>query len=177
MIVFTLRSRDQGWGGNPEDRGSYRSSWTWFDAGLEKFEGSYESDEAHSADSGLRPAPNFSPDNLRTVWPELQLGLSGETYEFHHDLQPNEEHKIQANILAEKSWQTHQVIWSWTDNIEPSSPRAEELQRKGRGRSTGNGEFVRHLTVGDVVTIWARARFPGWINWVERAQVDIYWAL
>jgi hypothetical protein len=37
-IVFTIRSHDQGWGGENTDHGSYRSSWTWFDAGLEKFD-------------------------------------------------------------------------------------------------------------------------------------------
>lgn len=35
-VVFTLRSHDQGWGDDLSNRGSYRSSYTWFDAGLEK---------------------------------------------------------------------------------------------------------------------------------------------
>lgn len=34
-IVFTMRSRDQGWGGGA-GRGSYENSSTWFDVGLEK---------------------------------------------------------------------------------------------------------------------------------------------
>lgn len=34
-IVFTIKSRDQGWGGGAS-RGTYNNSFTWFDAGLEK---------------------------------------------------------------------------------------------------------------------------------------------
>lgn len=37
-IVFKLRSKDQGWGGGHGDRGTYRGSWSWFEAGLEKFD-------------------------------------------------------------------------------------------------------------------------------------------
>lgn len=38
-IVFTITSHDQGWAHNSsQDRGSYRGSWTWFEAGLERFD-------------------------------------------------------------------------------------------------------------------------------------------
>jgi len=37
-IVFTLRSHDQGWGGDHADHGTYHGSWTWFDVGLERFD-------------------------------------------------------------------------------------------------------------------------------------------
>lgn len=37
-IVFSLKSHDQGWGGDPEYKGTYESSWTWFEAGLERFD-------------------------------------------------------------------------------------------------------------------------------------------
>lgn len=37
-IVFTIRSRDQGWGGGPTNHNTYKQSWTWFDAGLERFD-------------------------------------------------------------------------------------------------------------------------------------------
>ena len=36
-IVFTFESRDQGWGGD-RDQGEYHGSWTWFEAGLERFD-------------------------------------------------------------------------------------------------------------------------------------------
>ena len=37
-IVFTLRSHDQGWGGDSADHGTYHGSYTWFDTGLERFD-------------------------------------------------------------------------------------------------------------------------------------------
>jgi hypothetical protein len=37
-VVFTIRSHDQGWCSEPENRKTYNGSWTWFEAGLEKFD-------------------------------------------------------------------------------------------------------------------------------------------
>lgn len=37
-VVFSIRSKDQGWGGDSEDHHTYHGSWTWFEAGLEKFD-------------------------------------------------------------------------------------------------------------------------------------------
>ena len=51
------------------------------------------------------------------------------------------------------------------------------LDKVGRGSETGDGSFVRDLRVGDVVTVWAKARYPGWVNTVRRVQVDVYWAV
>lgn len=36
-VEFIFRSRDQGWSSYPEDHGSYRDSWTWFEAGLRRY--------------------------------------------------------------------------------------------------------------------------------------------
>lgn len=38
-VVFTIKSKDQGWGG-PRQKGPspYEASWTWFEAGLERFD-------------------------------------------------------------------------------------------------------------------------------------------
>lgn len=35
-IVFTYSSKDQGWSSYSSDHGTYRNSWTWFEAGLRK---------------------------------------------------------------------------------------------------------------------------------------------
>jgi hypothetical protein len=37
-VVFKIKSHDQGWGGDPDAKGTYKASWTWFDAGLERFD-------------------------------------------------------------------------------------------------------------------------------------------
>ena len=73
---------------------------------------------------------------------------------------------------------THRVEWRATDAIRPDLPEAVELLgANGRGTGTGNGRFVRELKLGDVITVWAKARFPAWKNYVESVKVDVYWAL
>lgn len=53
----------------------------------------------------------------------------------------------------------------------------ERLAEEGRGRRTGDGRFVRSLQLGDVVTVWAKARFPHWANHVRKITVDVYFAV
>lgn len=72
---------------------------------------------------------------------------------------------------------THVVEWAWTDDINPESDGGMELKAKGRGRGTGDGHFVRDLKLGDVITIWGKAKFPAWVNHIEKVKIDVYWAV
>lgn len=190
-IVFTMKSRDQGWGGHHQDKGTYRGSWTWFEAGKERFdknathpkdtpekkapaEGSIEEEAGSSSTLGPRneiPDPYFPVYAARSIQPPLEPGQEA----FHHDLDPSPHLTIQLNKAATRQLTTHKVVWSWKDDVSPLDH--EKLSESGRGPETGNGEFVRNLTLGDVVTVWAKARFAGWTNHIDSVKVDIYWAL
>ncbi|KAG9242632.1 hypothetical protein BJ878DRAFT_554887 [Calycina marina] len=96
------------------------------------------------------------------------------TYEFDHPLLPGTD-ALQKNITAKRNIQECVITWSAWDDINPESLEANELANKGRGSATGTGDFVRGLVAGDVVTVWAKSRFPGWTNNVEGVQIDVYW--
>lgn len=202
-IVFTVTSHDQGWSNNARrDRGSYRGSWTWFEAGLERFEKDAKRPEgadekapvaAHNpiskeaeagpsstdttaaalavADAEQLPEPYLPAYSLRPIYPTLEPDRPA----FHHDLHPSPQLTIQHNKTATRDSQTHKVVWSWNDNTNPLT--AEQLKEMGRGEETGNGDFIRNLKLGDVVTVWAKSRFGAWANHVESVKVDVYWAL
>lgn len=127
-------------------------------------------------------------------------------YQFSFPLLPGVD-RLQSNRVATSAWTEYNIVWSWTDSkedwdVEEAAAEAEDtidatnsidgagdgdeaeaeavvhpLEKIGRGSETGNGEFVRNLRVGDVVTLWAKARFPGWVNMVQRAEIDVYWAV
>lgn len=84
---------------------------------------------------------------------------------------------LQRNLTATKEFTDHKITLRWDDNVDPESERALQLQENGQGKKLLNGELVRGLMVGDVVTVWARARFPGWCNIVEKCEVKVYWAV
>ena len=90
---------------------------------------------------------------------------------------PSTQWTIQRNLVAHTRMKEHIVEWSWTDDIDPESDAAAELDKQGRGAATGDGSFVRSLKMGDVVTVWGKARFPSWMNQVEKVKIDIYWAV
>lgn len=37
-VVFTIKSKDQGFVDGGQNAGTYNASWTWFEAGLERFD-------------------------------------------------------------------------------------------------------------------------------------------
>ncbi|KAK8132681.1 hypothetical protein PG999_000854 [Apiospora kogelbergensis] len=191
-IVFNIRSCDQGWGGGPNDHGTYRGSWTWFDAGLERFDSEAKPDEGcpwHSTDEDKEHNNRISSCAVRPVWPTVASATGNEGNEegneedaaappqYIHDLFPSDEHKIQANKVATAGMLQHQVVWRWNDDIDPNSSDAEDLEKNGRGKATGNGNFVRSIKLGDIITVWGRSRFPGWENRVEKVEVKVYWAV
>lgn len=84
---------------------------------------------------------------------------------------------LQRNLTATKEFTDHEVVLRWDDDIKADSEEGLQLQSEGHGKELSDGELVRNLRVGDVVTVWARARFPGWCNIVEKCEVKVYWAV
>ncbi|KAK3336377.1 hypothetical protein B0T19DRAFT_396133 [Cercophora scortea] len=176
-IVFTIKSCDQGWGGQAIHQGTYHGSCTWFEAGLERCSKPETSEQAPDA-----PEPLFTSSALATVYPEVVRDPATNRNMFYHPLHARDTLKIQCNRTADGHLREHRVVWSYTDDIKfdadgATSPEVTALDDAGRGRATADGTFVRSLKLGDVVTVWAFARFPGWLNLIERVKVDIYWAI
>lgn len=125
---------------------------------------------------------------LRPIYPTFSLSdkygsaqddskEDGPEYKYDHGHLPADERLIQRNQTRCREVKTHVVQWSWTDDIDPESDAAEELKLQGRGRGTGDGSFVRDLKLGDVITVWGKAKFPAWINHVDKVRIDVYWAV
>lgn len=179
-VVFTIKSRDQGWGGGADTRGGYHGSYTWFEAGLEKFDTDAKcSDETEGQSCSHRPInkpDHFLPYcKLRSVQPAPRESDGKVTHGY--DLIASPRYLIQSNKVAGRSPMTHTITWTWHDDIPRDSPEAEDLTLFGRGQATGDGEFVRSLEVGDVITVWVKSRFPGWVNNVYSVKVSVYWAV
>ncbi|RAL07436.1 uncharacterized protein BO97DRAFT_429297 [Aspergillus homomorphus CBS 101889] len=154
-IMFTILAHDQGWGGGTRSKGPYDGSYTWFDTQI-----------IHSAQKP--PASSDQPTHQ-----EQRVH-----FESGDPLLLPSAHKLQSNRTAERSPQLHQITWHYLDDIPSDSSEAEEIENtQGRGRATLDGSQVRSLEVGDAIQIWARARFGGWINNVQRVSVRVFWAV
>lgn len=98
-------------------------------------------------------------------------------YKYVHPLEAQPEWEIQRNLRAVGDLQEHVVTWSYLDDIKAESDAGKVLDDQGRGRATGDGSFVRSLVLGDVITVWGKARFPGWVNCGDSVKVEVYWAV
>jgi hypothetical protein len=166
-IVFTIRSRDQGWGGSRGDHYTYHGSWTWFEAGLERWTKKPGDNSPEAQDQ-----PSFVLEDLSTVYPRV-VPENENTHKFNHALLAVENLKIQCNKTAVREILEHRVEWSYTDE-ETSESKLADI---GRGKETGDGKFVRELQLGDIVTVWGKNRFPGWANYVESVKIEVYWVV
>jgi len=148
----------------------YAVSHTYALLGSEQCTGQAEPEDTSEAQAAPRTCA------IRPVWPStVEKADSSSHYDFQ--LLPTPDHKIQCNRTAGSELEHHHIEWSWTDDIDPHSSEAQELEAMGRGSSTGDGKFIKNLKVGDMVTVWGHARFPGWTNNVQKVQVRVYWAL
>ncbi|KAH6674732.1 hypothetical protein B0J14DRAFT_561764 [Halenospora varia] len=183
-IVFTIRSSDQGWGGSAADRGTYNGSFTWFDVGKERVIASRDDLETHEEQSNTFSSGFTFPIacSVRTIIPEVDTAPQDDSadapsspFKFH--LLPGD-HVLQKNQTATRAEKEHIITWSATDNIDGESAEGTLLERtEGRGKASMDGEYVRNLKVGDVITVWAKSRFGGWSNHVYDIKVEVYWAV
>ncbi|KAG1827180.1 uncharacterized protein BJ212DRAFT_1310723 [Suillus subaureus] len=167
-IEFQLWSHDQGWGGELGCRGTYNGAYSWFDASVERlhstscFTGSIEwpSSFLFTAVDALN-----LPDDVTFIQKDVKRPFlpSPST--------------LQKNIVAEGRTTHHIITWTDLDDVKESSPEAIAAENRGQGWKSYDGSFVRDLQVGDCITLWMRARFPGWSNDAVKAKITAFWAV
>ncbi|KAI5467962.1 hypothetical protein BGZ63DRAFT_372621 [Mariannaea sp. PMI_226] len=181
-IIFSIRSHDQGWGGERGNPGTYMGAWTWFEAGLERFDADQTCDPQCTYDirykSESTRAPPLPLCALRPLYPDVERDPEHpDRFRYHHPLMRDEKHEIVRNRTASRNWEDRVITWRWTDHFKRDSEEAMKRDmEQGWGPETMDGEFVRSLKMGDVVTVWAKARFPGWANHIEKVKIEIFWA-
>ncbi|KAL4259297.1 hypothetical protein AB1N83_010875 [Pleurotus pulmonarius] len=78
---------------------------------------------------------------------------------------------VQSNAHATSATAIHEVEWE-----EDSNEDDDNYGKKGTGRGGGRG-FVKAMQPGDKISLVAIARFPGWANIVEFAQIEVYYSV
>ncbi|KAG2157216.1 hypothetical protein DEU56DRAFT_9150 [Suillus clintonianus] len=168
-IEFQLWSHDQGWVGVQGSLpGTYNGSYSWFDVDVERLDPTSCFTESIRWPSSLLftavDAPNL-PDDITFTRKDVKCPFlpSPST--------------LQKNIVAERQTSHHTITWTDLDNVEEGSSDAIAAENRGQGWKSYDGSFVRDLQVGDCITLWMRARFPGWMNNAVKAKITVFWAV
>ena len=145
-VVFTFRSRDQGWCSNSDD-----GNWSWFEASLAQIP--QDDGVGHSEASLERTLQNdgVGQDRMSDVVVDKDHynWINAWTRRHPEELEYRPRYKIQSNRLAE---------------MEPEDYTIE---------LTNDHELVRQVKEGDRIILWACACFPGWENLVYEAKISI----
>lgn len=80
-------------------------------------------------------------------------------------------------VVAKSQTTEHTVVWHFLDFHDEESAEAMEAANLGRGLQSLDGKFVCDMQAGDCITLWARARVPGWENHVQKAKITVCWAV
>ncbi|KAL4774071.1 hypothetical protein BDW60DRAFT_14967 [Aspergillus nidulans var. acristatus] len=163
-IVFSILSHDQGGYterhlAGPNHPSPYEHTCTWFDAEVIH--------QAHKPSQKSAINEKMNPTDMRP-----------------QHFGPNEplllprNNALQRNRTRIYEAKRHNIIWHYLDDVAADSQEAEDIAREmGRGRDTLGGKQVREMEIGDAILIWARARFPGWRNYVDDVSVQVFWAV
>ncbi|KAJ5127453.1 hypothetical protein N7448_008232 [Penicillium atrosanguineum] len=159
-IIFRISSHDQGHG--PIRENMYNNSCTWFDTEVIK--------AAHTKSMYADGTEQEILDNER--------GQEKKHFAPDDELLLPRNNKLKVNGSRVSEPQNSVITWHYLDDVQPDSEEAYEIETsEGRGRCTLDGHGVCELEVGDSIALWARARFPGWINHVDFASVRVFWAV
>ncbi|KAG2158225.1 uncharacterized protein EDB93DRAFT_1246076 [Suillus bovinus] len=168
MIEFQLWSHDQGWGGDHDCQGTYNGAYSWFDASVERLDSmSYFTRSIEWPSSLLFTAADAQrlTDNVTFIQKDIKQPF----------LPPPS--TLQKNIVAERQTTHHVITWTDLDDVKEGSPEAIAAGNRGQGWKSYDGSFIRDLQVGDCITLWMRARFPGWKNEAMKAKITVFWAV
>ncbi|QDS73669.1 hypothetical protein FKW77_002689 [Venturia effusa] len=102
-VVFAVESRDQGWSSYPDDHGTYRGSWTWFEA--RRIDSSaLEAGEGQGRREDEEEEQELHPENDARDPAEISSRVEGR--------------EILRNIHAGKNWHRHVISWAADDEGE-----------------------------------------------------------
>ncbi|KAJ6534410.1 hypothetical protein B0H19DRAFT_1383539 [Mycena capillaripes] len=180
-VEFSILSRDQGWCTDPDIRGTYRGS-SWFEAAI------LRPSQAGDAAAALRLTYNFdeyAPVDLDVYDPDaydLRINIPTvyhPAFEVRADADADAGTRwaLQWNFCGSPEDREHVVSWvAVADDTANTEIDGSVNVKAETGAGDGEG-FVASLRPGDSIAVIARARYPGWANFIKRVEVSVYYGL
>ncbi|KAF5310163.1 hypothetical protein D9619_010231 [Psilocybe cf. subviscida] len=201
-VSFKITSHDQGWSPFAEQRstylGMYEDSFTWFEAVIVRssiYDPNCVEDEEdpelrwypsrrmlqHCDDNALNSnisaaVSTRTHDKIPKVTTAKVRGqcfpcppLNSASTSNQDELRSDAWH-IQTNIRGSRHTTSHTVAWE----REPESAIDGVEHYKRTGSTLGQG-FIAELTREDRIAVVARAKYPGWINYIGSVDLEVYY--
>ncbi|KAJ7068632.1 hypothetical protein C8F01DRAFT_617435 [Mycena amicta] len=166
-VQFIVSSRDQGWCSDATLHETYRGS-TWHEAAILR-------SSQHTV-SNLN-MPDLVSWLARSAPIELESAVvAGYTSQFEvpiSDADSQSRWLVQKNFTSSRQYRTHVVTWD-------AGPIAEDDEHKDIDERLGAGigrGFIELLVPGDTIAVMVRAKYPAWVNHVEKAEIIVYYGL
>lgn len=162
-VVFTFKAKDQGWSSYIENHGTYENSWTWFEAMV-----GYRS---------AGPPPGLSGGRVSLSDGD---GGSEEEDDGSEEDEPLEEDDGDGGGGHHHRLPNQQDPSTTTQWTAAATQMLQENRHAGRVSESYRHELeagqgiLANLNEGWEITLWACAQWPGWVNNVEEASMELW---
>jgi len=166
LVVFTLRSHDQGWSDNRQEHGTYQGSFTWFKVVLKRAKKSEKLDSASGSDEkeGKDDSKANEEEYEEVASRQLIQNVHGSKYDAVHTL------TWSTDPAATSITGKYKEEMDETGNAKPN-PQLEQYTEEEKHEIK---DFLKQMQDGDRLEVQAWAQYPGWINHVAGIRVDVY---
>ncbi|KAF8915766.1 hypothetical protein CPB85DRAFT_1432774 [Mucidula mucida] len=158
-VTIQTESCDQGWGGEPEHRGTRNGSWTWFEAAIIRLD----------------------DDSVPWWVSEVENNLPVDLYREGLERSLEERNAAVSCEVPSPTWIVHDVhgerrAWTTEDpkDIDNDIPPGH---RHARGIYGREADFVDLMQGGDRVALLVMAKFPLWTNHVRQASITVQYSI
>lgn len=169
-VVFTFKSRDQGWSSFHEDHGTYENSWTWFDAMV----GFLTTESPHSR---LHREGVPEVDIPEVDVPAENVSEEEDTSEEDDDNRDRGGDAVAGAGAGASNQQDEppRVRWNATaKQMLQANRHASRVAESYRIELEAGEGILAELREGWEIALWASAQFPGWVNHVEEASMELW---
>jgi len=179
-VKWTIKSCDQGWSGETL-KGTYRHSWTWFEAGILRHVRACPNDAPDAPElklaeevkatgrASVATLGSFPEAGWEEVGVEVEPRSDGGEENVSRETTRKTRWHVQRNVNTSSQERVHVIEWDVGDEWVKES---EEDPESGRGSGKG---YIDALHDGDRLCLFARAKYPCWRNDVRNTKVEVFY--
>ncbi|KAF2760369.1 hypothetical protein EJ05DRAFT_282582 [Pseudovirgaria hyperparasitica] len=169
-ITYRISSHDQGYCSEPGLAGTYNGH-TWFEATILRPRSDTDTGPG-SVGINYQPLERQFPRQPLPSWKnpgDAAESIQSYGWDFILDEDGNAiSWRVQNNLSATRSDVEHEITWEKGQEVEIIDPSTNDFNGRGNGQG-----FFDILREGDRIALWARALYPGWINHIKEASIEI----
>jgi hypothetical protein len=175
LVVFTLRSHDQGWSDYRNDWATYRGSNTWFEAKIMRRGSASKNDIAGQEVRETAVASRKIVSNVHASSRDITHTITWSSDAAASSITGNNP-QVKQQLQAQQAAFPHQAQQAVQTPAQPPTPGPDEdVEDYTQEERQDIKDWLKQIKPGDRIEVQAFAQYAGWTNHVAGARIDVYY--